>query len=1303
MADKLKFNGHVLVSIPNISHIDIILNLLEGRFNYSEYGILDNTHLRFFTKRSFGEWIFSINESFSELDFQFDLQHIGNTRRISQYVNDITNKYPLIYYFVSNNVSDFDVLQHIFMLTKIDKADIPYGLKEFLSKKSENIIEKIDAFNNDVYMRNLEISIKEKNAYVENLEKIIKEKNIRIKNLEERDATLNSIYNSQGWRFLSIYYKVKEILFPQNTVRRLIAKITVKAILHPTIFFKKLSRQNLRNFIHHYRNYEPALIEEKVEQKLREGTVTSAAVNCDDALIFSDVLEVSGWAISKEGIDRVEVYCDGVFLGNALYGLPRTDIQSIFSAVKNSLNSGFFFHTVLQNNNSFQGSHSVYIKAITTDGKSAEVIQSVDGRNSYRNYLAKIRPTEETLLWMRDIYKNFSVKPLITVALKVTKSEYSLLFDSIDSIKAQTYPSWNIALFCEQDMPEEVLKELKPLIDNNKLKIYTSDEINRSLSGINCDFLCFLYSGDLLMPDALFEMVKKINMGKGLELIYTDEDVLVERRRQNPFFKPDWSPDLLLSMNYIGGFFFLKKELFDKLGGLSYGYSPEGIYDLLLKVAELTQNIGHLSSILYTKGNKDERSPDIEEKVIKEALTRRGIRGEVVPLNRVGSYRIKREIIGNPKVSIIIPTAYSKPDFLKTCLGSIVEKSTYKNYEIMLIDNSKGKLPVKDFERIMPSAQVRFIEYKEKFNYSRINNIAVKKAEGEYFIFLNDDTEVITPDWIESMLEHAQRLEVGVVGAKLLYHNEGVQHGGILLVDYGGGARHAFRFFPMNSTGYCGLLEINRNCSAVTFACVMVSRQVFNKLGGLDEKFRVECNDVDFCLRAIKSGYSVVWTPFALLFHKELTTRGPANVLEDVNQFWERWRPLLERGDTYYNPNLTLDSDNFSINKRMILIEHHEPSCLANNPLEIRQNDTIVAETIKKILVVKLDHIGDVILSLPAIKVLRHKFPQAHITMIVGSWAKTITEKISDLDEVLTFDFFDERSERGVRHGKKELESLRGRLKSYNFDLAIDLRKNPETRDMLKLSGAKYTAGFSTGNEPAWLSLSINLNRLIENIPGQKNKPHITSQLCELVNAIPSNIRGIEKIEVPEFRDKTIFPDRYSSLLQAGFLVGIHPGVGNAIKQWPIPYFARLMDIIFERINAKMIIFGGKTDQKAALEILNQVRSKDNVISIAGETSIDEFIAIVQKCSIFIGNDSGPCHITGFLGIPTLAIFSGHVSPYEWHPLGQKTLSIRVDLPCAPCYKAKPEQCPYDLKCLKFLWPEKVWEAVQQLMAISGK
>lgn len=363
-------------------------------------------------------------------------------------------------------------------------------------------------------------------------------------------------------------------------------------------------------------------------------------------------------------------------------------------------------------------------------------------------------------------------------------------------------------------------------------------------------------------------------------------------------------------------------------------------------------------------------------------------------------------------------------------------------------------------------------------------------------------------------------------------------------------------------------------------------------------------------------------------------------------------------------------------------------------------------ELVNRILIIKLDHIGDVILSIPAVRLLRNKFPNAHISMLVGSWAQMIAKKIPEIDEVLLFDFFYDQSGKGKRTlNKKEIEHLQEMLISRNFDLAIDMKRHPETRDILKLSGARYTVGYSTGGDDNWLTLSLQPSKDIEDIAMQTVKQHHTAQLCQLVQSINTDtvntndvltpyspILSMEKEEVPS----------YPYFLKGNFPVGLHPGVGNLMRQWPLEYFALLADLLIERNHATIFLFGGREDKKLTSDIYAKIKNKDRVTLLAGKFSLDEFMKAVTYCHLFIGNNSGPCHIAGIMGVPTLAIFSGQTSPHEWHPLGKKTMSIRVDTPCSPCYKASPEDCLFGLKCLKLLRPEKVIEAVDQLLAISG-
>ena len=1027
---------------------------------------------------------------------------------------------------------------------------------------------------------------------------------------------------------------------------------------------------------------------------------------CDRAEILFDTLEVSGWAIASQGIDKVEIFCDDELLGKARYGSLRPDVEKVYPFIKNSDESGFLFRGKFEKSSNDRNI-PITIRVTDCNGQSTEVEHVIDLIDRDDSYLLKTIPTEGTLRWMRKISEKFFMKPYISIYISIEDNSYSLLRGSLDSILNQSYPHWDIALICKNELPEDILQDLAPLIKEDKVKLYKSNRADESFKTIKGDFLGFINAGDLLAPHALFEIVKSINTHPNMDLLYTDEDSLINGQRKDFFFKPDWSPDLLLSMNYIGQFFLIKKDLFKNAGGVCF-FSSEGFHDLLLRAAEHTQDIGHVPLALYTKGVPKEYSISEGIRVLEETLARRGIRGEVIPLDFPGTYRTKREILGNPMVSIIIPTAYKNPKMLSRCLHSIAEFSTYRNYEIILIDNSHGKLALKEIvQGISQDTAIQTMLYEDEFNFSRMNNLAASQAKGEYLIFLNDDTEVISPRWIEGMLEHAQRPEVGVTGVKLLYPDRTIQHAGMFLVDSGGGARHAFRHIDEKQHVYHNFPGITRNCSAVTFACVMISKGKFSVLGGFDEKLKVECNDVDFCLRAIQEGYLIVWTPFSVLYHRELVTREKFDFVDDTTYFWKRWRCLLEKGDPYYNPNLTLDSDNFFLNIRPVFIEHHEPYLTSDIKTYLAHNTDIDPATIRKILVVKLDHIGDVILGLPAIKKLRSKFPEAHITMLVGSWARPVVENISEIDDILVFNLFDvisEKGPRGLEH--EEREKLKNTLHSLHFDLAVDLRRHHETREILKMTGARYTVGYSTRENDDWLSVSLKTTPDIEDIYAQPSKEHILAQFCHLIDAIPSSalqaVAFDASMPVFSFKNKIDMDKELSYVFGHEFVVGIHPFVGSTIRQWPVEYYIRLIDLLTERHNARVILFGGRGDERAAEDICLRAGHKEMVKSLAGKLSLEAFMQLVGLCHLFVGNISGPCHIAAAMQVPVVSIFGGTVLPHEWNPIGQNTMSVRLGLLCSPCYKAKPEQCPYNLKCLISLWPEKVFDAARQLMAISG-
>jgi GT2 family glycosyltransferase len=373
-----------------------------------------------------------------------------------------------------------------------------------------------------------------------------------------------------------------------------------------------------------------------------------------------------------------------------------------------------------------------------------------------------------------------------------------------------------------------------------------------------------------------------------------------------PFFKPDWSPDLLLSTNYVPHFAVYRKQIVDEVGGLRSECDFSQDHDLVLRVTERTDRIGHVALPLYTwrmvpgsaalEPEAKPKSIEAAKRALADAMQRRGSEAEIVAGPFSNTYRVCYRIRGQPLVSIIIPTR-DRVDLLRSCIAKIDKKRRYSNYEILIVDNESSDEKTLDY---LKKSRHRCLAYPGRFNFAGMMNLAVREAAGEHVILLNNDTEVITPEWIEAMLEHSQRPEVAAVGARLLYPDGRVQHEGIIIGLGGGSAVN------VDHGGYFNLGQMVRNVSAVTGACMMTRRDLFERLGGFDENLRVAFNDVDYCLRAREQGYLIVYTPYAVLYHHESGTRGRLHPQEDELYYRRRWGEPGKYRDPYYNPNLSV-------------------------------------------------------------------------------------------------------------------------------------------------------------------------------------------------------------------------------------------------------------------------------------------------------------------------------------------------------------------------------------------------------------
>ncbi len=531
----------------------------------------------------------------------------------------------------------------------------------------------------------------------------------------------------------------------------------------------------------------------------------------------------------------------------------------------------------------------------------------------------------------------FSKKPLISIVMPVYNVDEKWLHLAIESLKAQWYPYWELCIADDASTKEETLIFLKSLNDPKikvsflKQNVNISGASNEALKLASGEYIALMDNDDELTVDALYEVVKSINETNS-EFIYSDEDKLeLDGRFTDPHFKSDFAPDMFLSQNYISHLSVIKKSLIMNVEGWTVGLEGAQDYDLYLKVLELTDKILHIPKVLYhwrkipgsTAAEFSDKSyaQDAGKKALENAMKRRDIQAKILHGKYPGTYRVKYKIKGLPLVSIIIPFK-DKPELLDMCINSILYKSTYAHYEIIGISNNSDEAKTFAVMETLKAkdSRVSFYEYNVPFNYSEINNYAVNTyAKGEHVILLNNDINIITPEWIESMLEFSQQDNIGTVGAKLYYPDDTIQHAGVAIgvLTLAG---HNFRYLPRDTPGYMGRESVIQNISAVTAACLMVKKTIFDEVKGLNERdLKIAFNDIDFCLRIQEKGYLNIFTPYSEAYHYESISRGKEDNSEKMRRFnaevdymLERHHTILENGDPYYNQNLSLESEDFT-------------------------------------------------------------------------------------------------------------------------------------------------------------------------------------------------------------------------------------------------------------------------------------------------------------------------------------------------------------------------------------------------------
>ena len=606
----------------------------------------------------------------------------------------------------------------------------------------------------------------------------------------------------------------------------------------------------------------------------------------------------------------------------------------------NTINSFRRIIVLIKNNGGLKKIFKKIIIILNRDGlkgiKRVFIAFDVSILNSYKEWIRRYdKPTGESLAYIKKRMVSFSSKPLITILMPIYNSTPEWLMAAIDSVLIQVYPHWEMCIAFDPSADQDISRILREYAAvDSRIKLIVHSGSGHDSTAYNCtlefcsgEWLALLGNSDLISEHALFWVADAINQNPNIGLIYSDEDKIDNSgKRLNPYFKCDWNVDLFYSHNLVGHLSVYRSDVLHKVNGFRIGFEGASDYDLALRLIELLdpEQVYHIPRILYHERvieNDLERSEGAllaGVNALNDHLKRKKInaRAEIFDCG----FRVFYETPSlPPMVSIIIPTRNGN-ELIQKCVQSITQKTTYPNYEILIIDNSSDDAAIlKYFDTVQIDHRVRVVRDDRPFNYSALNNAAVKLAKGDIIGLLNNDLEVISPEWLSEMVSIALQPKVGAVGARLWYPDNTLQHGGIIL-GIGGVAGHSHKNFSYRARGYFGRAIFIQSFSAVTAACLVIRKSIYLQTGGLNEtQLPVAFNDVDFCLRVREAGFRNVWTPYAELFHHESATRGyednpekQARFKNEVTFMKQRWGDFL-LNDPAYNPNLTLCNEDFGL------------------------------------------------------------------------------------------------------------------------------------------------------------------------------------------------------------------------------------------------------------------------------------------------------------------------------------------------------------------------------------------------------
>lgn len=754
--------------------------------------------------------------------------------------------------------------------------------------------------------------------------------------LRQNAARLERIGVSAGWRLEKRYRAITDRLFPYGTWRRDACRRTINRLMKA-----RAGSGDMPDISHPRRELSglpspslPAMGQPQGPQSGPELLIRCFSPQPGELCVRRRLIR--GWLSFPGEVPHVQILVDGMKAGDAIVDPPGTQTEDASAHCRGAGNSEFFY--LWDTSSTTEGAHTLTIRAEGMSGVVKELVIPVvvspwSEDPTFQRWIQGNEPSHQRWSIIAGEANEFSFAPLISIVTTVFDTSAELLKEAIASVQRQVYRNWEFCLAVDiHSRPEltgllEAFSREDPRIKYVRLAENQgmSAAANAALALAHGEFCAFMGSGDLLSPDSLYWNIKLLQDHRDADLIYSDEDqVDLAGNRGNPFFKPDWSPDLLLSHNYIGHLLVVRRQVLNEIGGLRNEYEGSQNYDLILRLTERTQRIFHIPRILFhDRGGPGLRASSTQatsqaraaaERALSDYLKRNGIPARVEQGCTLGRWQVRYKILEAPRVAVILPTG-GRMDILQPCLESLVSRTAYPHYEILLVDNSKdGQVEQYAKSLANPIKALRYLDYRDKkFNFSALNNFAAGQTDAPFLLLLNDDITVVEAGWLSAMVEQGQRPTVGAVGAKLIYPSGNIQHAGVLMGIYEC-ISHAFKHLPANSLHYFAFPQMIRNCSAVTAACMLTRRAVYWEMGGLDEtSLAVAFQDVDYCLKLCKAGYRIVYTPLARLIHYESVTKEEKIPnWKEVRYMQKKWREVIAH-DPFYNPNLTRKAEDYSL------------------------------------------------------------------------------------------------------------------------------------------------------------------------------------------------------------------------------------------------------------------------------------------------------------------------------------------------------------------------------------------------------